>query len=568
MRFLTYSSLLLLSAPVLAQNIVTETETNDTFGTANAVSLGDEVRGALTAGDSDWFSITSPGGQHRFTINGTTDTRLELIASDGTTILAGNDDSRSLQSDITINLAAGSYFLRVFGFSATTAGAYALDVSRANPLKGFTSVEVEPKQLIGDAGVYTLGADEQVDGNRGAAGDIDLYRIVLTQDTGLWFQVTEGNTPWTSQHRIQFYDAAGALLLPTGTLGTNAIDSGSFTFRNSQIRVWPAGTYYVGVVARSAAPSYNPVPLGNYRLEVKHLPLNTAGLVAEPDAVGANTNGTFGTATALTFGQTGTGHVTNSTGTDPNDFWGPFVIPAGGYTVLFQTRQLAGGPSGTPLLDSTIRLVQLDTCTNLLGTPTSVTTGNILSPTSHARGAFSFFAPGTYYLEVVSPGTTAAQTGDYALEVSDLLPAPYAAAVYSIFAANGSCGVAPFPTITRTNANEVPTKGQVFSRRITGLDPGTIGVFLHSYATLCPLNTTPGPFALGPSCFINMDLGAGAGVIWGFETAGVFEWNLFLPATRSLRGAILFEQAVEVNISVPEAQWGNWARLIVGDRSY
>ena len=205
MRFLLATALL-LSTPLLAQRLP-EVEPNNTAATEQAVAMGVQIDAALVAADNDWYSITSVGGQVRFTTSGVADTRLEISGPTGLPVLAGNDDSRALQSDITIDLLAGSYKVRVFGFSATTAGAYSLDIALETPAKTFTAVEVEPNNTLLLA--QPIGIDAQVNGSL-APLDEDWYRIVLTAPrTGLFIQVTEGDAPWVSQHSIEFYDVAG-----------------------------------------------------------------------------------------------------------------------------------------------------------------------------------------------------------------------------------------------------------------------------------------------------------------------------------------------------------------------
>src|SRR5436190_6999662 len=228
MRVLLISSLL-LTTPLLAQRIP-EVETNDTPATAQPVAMGVQVDANLLAADNDWYSFTTTGGQIRFTVSNTTDTRLEITDAAGAVTLAGNDDSRGLASDVTINLAAGSYLVRVLGFGATTTGTYSLDVSLEHAPKPFTQAEAEPNDTVATANVLTPVANSvQLSGNLSGAADIDVYQLVLTAPrTGLFFQVTEGDAPWTSQHRIEFWDAAG-VLVSAATLGTNVSDSGTFT---------------------------------------------------------------------------------------------------------------------------------------------------------------------------------------------------------------------------------------------------------------------------------------------------------------------------------------------------
>jgi hypothetical protein len=96
--------------------------------------------GANIAGDVDWFSFTIANTASNvvasiFSLNNTqADSEIYLIAGDGTTIIAFNDDgnpgggSGFMSSLITANLAAGTYFLVVTGDndSGTTVGTPAL----------------------------------------------------------------------------------------------------------------------------------------------------------------------------------------------------------------------------------------------------------------------------------------------------------------------------------------------------------------------------------------------------------------------------------------------------------
>lgn len=553
MRFLLASSLL-ITTPLLAQRIP-ETEPNDTAVTAQVVTMGVQIDASLVAAEDDWFSISTVGGQIRFTISGTTDTRLEIADPAGLVVVAGNDDSRELQSDITINLAAGAYTIRVCGFDALSAGPYSLDIALESPAKPYTVVEIEPNDNLLLAQPATL--DAQVRGSL-IPLDEDWYRIVLTAPrTGLVFQVTEGDAPWVSQHRIEFYDASG-VLLPAATLGSNGDDSGTSSFRTETTRVWPTGTYHVVIKNRSAALTYNPVPTGNYRLEILEMPLNVGGVIPES----AEPNNTAATATPIAAGQQGTGSLSISTGADASDLWGPITITAPS-TITFQTGQ-GVAPA---ILDTTINLYQVDPLnpSGPLLLEDTFTDGNLLDPTSHARVVVTFAVPGlSYYVEVVSPLATT--SGSYVLDYSLVDSAPYVAASYTTIAANAACGVAPRPTMTRQFTNEVLTVGQTFSRQITGLAPGALGVIALGLSNVIPvdlafLGTPPG------TCFLNVTPDVLFTVV--ADGSGAAEMTYVMPTNVSLRGITLWEQAFEVESFSPfTIQGGDYARMVAGERSY
>ncbi|MCU0863810.1 MAG: hypothetical protein MUC36_08470 [Planctomycetes bacterium] len=533
---------------------VAEAEPNNDQLTAQAVLTGRQVDCNLVAGEQDWFSFTTAGGQTRLTTSGAADTRILLLDSLGT-VIGVNDDSRGLQSDLTINLTAGTYFARVEGFGAATTGLYSLDIAIESALKPYTGAESEPNNVITDTGVQVIGNGAQILGALGA-GDVDVYRVDLTAPrSGVWFQVTEGDAPFISGHRYEVLDSAGALLAPTGTFGGNVGDTSNFTYRTSQVRCWPAGTYYIVVRERSVASTINPVPAGNYRLELQVLPMNTGVTVNEAPALDANGQ----TATPIVSGQQGVGNLSVA---NEIDLWGPITFSQPS-VLQFQT----GNGATSPVLDTTIGLRFFDPVTNTLGAATLVTTGNILEPTgtSHARGTFSFFlAPSTYYLEVRSPGTLATQIGNYVLEVSATEPAPYVAASYATVAANATCGVAPFPTLARQFTNEVPTVGNYFSVQLNGLTPGVaIGLLVWGTAQL-----PPGGLPIGIGCELNIS--PILDVQSFFSLTGSAEVGLTIPANPTLRGAVLWQQAAEYDgvTGFFGVQTGNYGRLIIGERSY
>lgn len=566
-------STLAFATPLLAQRVA-EVEPNNTAATAQAVALGVQIDANLTAGELDYYAFTTVAdGEMRFSTSGSTDTRIEVTDTAGSVLFAGNDDARGLQSDITINLPAGSYCIRAFGYTATTAGAYSLDISRTALLKSYTDFENEPNDTVATANLL-IGAfinNAQVAGNLSSAADVDVYQIILAAPkSALYVQVGEGDAPWISGHRLEFWDAAG-VLLPAATLGVNAIDSGIFNSRSNAQRVWPAGTYHVVVRGRSAAPTYNPIPLGAYRLEIAVMPIGTGATVPEA----AEPNNTIATATPLAPGDVGLGSLTNSTGADPTDLWGPFVAGGNGSLLTFQTTGVAVGG----MLDTTLRLWQVAYPATVPPTlvappagtisPATVTwtTGNILETatgSSHARGTVTFFVPGlVYYVEVVSPGTTAAMAGSYTIELSTNEPPLFVTSSYTIVAANATCGAAPRPTLTRQFTNETPTVGQTFVRQATNLD-GVAGLLVLGLESVLPIDIVGLGFSLAPagSCFLNVspDL---VNVI----TNGDIVFNV--PKSVSLRGAYVWEQVVDVaSISPVDLQMGNYARILIGERSW
>jgi hypothetical protein len=314
-------------------------------------------------------------------------------------------------------------------------------------------------------------------------------------------------------------------------------------------------------------PGTNPNPTGRYRLEYIEMPMNTGGVIPE----GAEPNSTVATATPLAQGQRGIGNISISTGPDANDWWGPIVLSSPA-VLMFQTAQTGA----TPIQDTTINIRNYDPILNALGPASAATSGNILDPTSHARGTFLFnLAPNTYYLEVVSPGTAATQAGDYALELSIAQNNPYVAGAYAFATVNTSClgSNGQRPTISTDNTRELPVLGTTFSRTLGAMQPGAVFFVLQGLDFhFANGGTTPLPFNLAffgaPNCSIHVDPAVSTLGIGG--PAGTAVLNQATPPVLALRGLPIYEQAAVLDL--PANPLGltvsNYARQILGERSY
>jgi hypothetical protein len=410
--------------------------------------------------------------------------------------------------------------------------------------------------------------------------DADYYQVVLTgTTTGVWFQINEGDAPAVFGHRYEVFDSAGVPV--TSTLGASGGNTGTTAGRTSQMRAWPAGTYYIAVrplpspLVPAATMPLGLVPTGNYVLEIVTMPMDVGGTVPEA----AEPNNTVATATPIALGQIGQGNVTNTTGADSSDWWGPITIPSAG-TVMVQTRQGAA----TAMTDTTINLRDANGAILL-----TATTGNVLSPSSHARLLVSFsltpatgltasLAPVTGYIEVVSPGTTAAQAGNYELQISSLGAAPYVMANYIPVAANATCGTAPFPTLanqytsgTTLGISETPLLGTTFSREIRTAPASAIYVHMIGFSNTVS-GATPLPFDMtpfgAPGCTLNIDPAILA--IGTTDATGTAIVNTPLPGNVAFRGFVWYEQAIVNNPSANAfgAQFSNYTIAVAGERSY
>jgi hypothetical protein len=426
--------------------------------------------------------------------------------------------------------------------------------------------------------------------------DSDTYRIDVTAPKAeVVFSVTEGTAPWVSGWSYEVLDSAGVRINAT-FFGTALADSPTAAPENrvSSFRVWPTGTYYVRIFQRRTALTGddNLVPYGNYRFEAKIKDMNVLGTVAETEPVGGpQSNNTIATAIAISPGQMGVGNITNSAGADPSDLWGPINIPA--QTLI--TFQVSQGATATPLADASILLRQvLDPVAGTLSAGTSVTTGNILETGNlNPRGAFNFLLPGTtYYLEVLSPGTGAAQAGDYVLEISLPDVPTYVAGNWAQVASNATgCGTTGVPTISRVMGGasntfgEQPVVGQTFVTRTTNLNGvgnlglmllGTSGALGPSGAPAGSLPSVYNPQPLDISflgatgCVINVNPLV-IDVLFG-DPSGTVDYVLPCPGNLALAGFTLFMQPCKWDFATPinalGIQPGNWARVIFGTRTF
>lgn len=126
--------------PYDSNSRATEVEPNDDYTTANTLTAGDDMNGAMdVGGDVDFFAITVGAGDayafqtHPGDIG---DTKLYLFDTDGTTQLAYNDDGggQGYYSLIEyVFAAAGTYFVEVTGYTSSYTGTYILTATVEEP---------------------------------------------------------------------------------------------------------------------------------------------------------------------------------------------------------------------------------------------------------------------------------------------------------------------------------------------------------------------------------------------------------------------------------------------------
>ncbi len=216
-----------------------ELEPDGTVATASPLNcnqtLSCVIMENLTAGgDLDYYSLTIPAGpsQPIALITGptTADTNLTLIDTDGTTVLAFNEDidlaNSNVAAEIDATLAPGTYFVLAqghIGSGQVPAVPYTLTC-----LCPTGNVESEDNGLpaTADAG---LACGATVDGRIGVLGDVDYWSLTLVTEQQLTASIagTGGNSV-----NVAFIALDGTTVISSGTNGaTTTLDAGSYYVR-------------------------------------------------------------------------------------------------------------------------------------------------------------------------------------------------------------------------------------------------------------------------------------------------------------------------------------------------
>ncbi len=186
----------LAAAPVrqLMVPFTREAEPNDTFGAATPLGVtpagvrADLYRAPFTAPtvDVDFYSFTAAAGDRVYAATmtafsgGSSDTLLDILAPDGTTVIETDDDDGAfgtLSSNIagTVLPIAGTYFVRVRQFTLTSLGGtirpYDLYV---HVLSGVPTPETEPNN---NGAPQAMSANRWMSGTIDPAADTDTYVV-------------------------------------------------------------------------------------------------------------------------------------------------------------------------------------------------------------------------------------------------------------------------------------------------------------------------------------------------------------------------------------------------------
>lgn len=262
------ASQLLSPQAVTGQDFVNEVEPNDDFTQATPLGSGNEVvlGNVYPNGDLDFFSFQASAGDRvyaatmtSFSASGSTDSLLDLLASDGSTVLESDDNNGTFGSSSsslagTVIPTDGTYYLQVRHFSATNSlRPYHLHLRVQS---GSPATEVEPNDALLTAQALPLSG--WVSGDTSALTDVDFYSLTLTAGDTVYLSLDidpeRDATEWTGRLGFGIFNN---FILVVNDAGDAGADSEAFF-----ITVQQSGTYYVFIDTGGAGS------FGNYHLSV------------------------------------------------------------------------------------------------------------------------------------------------------------------------------------------------------------------------------------------------------------------------------------------------------------
>ncbi|GAB4091183.1 hypothetical protein GCM10028786_01090 [Flaviaesturariibacter terrae] len=247
-------------------------EPNESLSAAAAVSTGTALSAAITTTtDQDWFKVTlASTSNFNISLTGLAgDYDLVLYNSAGTQLAISENGGTTSESIATTNSAAGTYYVKVFGYNgANSATCYSLTIG-ATPVSAPTCPGTYDNGTNGTtSGAAQIPFNTDIKGTIGTSTDVDYYKFVIT--TGGSITVTLGTLP--GDYDLKLVNSAGTQVGISQNGGTTG-ETISYTAA--------AGTYYAYVYGYNGAFSSTSC----YTLKVA---LGTATRQADPSLVTGN----------------------------------------------------------------------------------------------------------------------------------------------------------------------------------------------------------------------------------------------------------------------------------------
>ena len=220
------------------------------------------VIGDLLAGGQDWYSFTTDGSYDGINLtlcnsDGVSDPQLAVFSDCGDVIglpylavpppgsIGFNDDACELMADINLmELAAGTYYVAVWGYTESDFGAYELGISElSNTCEGFVDM-YEPNNAMGEA--TPVASDDMLNAALCPTEDSDWYVVsAMAQQTISFVTLPLSTDEFLTDTYLNLYDAAGNLV-------DSDDDSGPFGYTSMISYQLPEdGTYYLEVIVSS-----------------------------------------------------------------------------------------------------------------------------------------------------------------------------------------------------------------------------------------------------------------------------------------------------------------------------
>lgn len=219
-------------------------EPNETLATAASISTGVANSAAITTTtDNDYFKIvTTATTNNVFSLVGPggVDYDMQILNSAGTVIGSGTG-STATETVTLNNQAAGTYYIRVFGFNGANSATCYTITATATVVTGCSSIyDVSTNGTIG--GAATIPFNTNITGLISPTGDIDNYKFVIT--TGGTITITLTTLP--GDYDLKLLNSAGTQL---------AISQAGGTTSETINRTMTPGTYYAQVYGFNGANS-------------------------------------------------------------------------------------------------------------------------------------------------------------------------------------------------------------------------------------------------------------------------------------------------------------------------